>query len=63
MLPAETSAPEWNGKVIRFGDTSEVRELKRIARGDSWLVSAEVCGKPIEFSLTPGAPHRGAAGS
>jgi UDP-N-acetylmuramoyl-tripeptide--D-alanyl-D-alanine ligase len=35
-----------------------VRELKHSARGDSWQVSAEVGGKPLEFSLTPGAPHR-----
>jgi UDP-N-acetylmuramoyl-tripeptide--D-alanyl-D-alanine ligase len=58
VLPVGTDAPEWNGRVIRFGDASEVRELKHAARGDSWLVSAEVCGKRIEFSLTPGAPHR-----
>jgi UDP-N-acetylmuramoyl-tripeptide--D-alanyl-D-alanine ligase len=58
VLPAGTEAPEWNGKVIRFGNASEVRELKHAARGESWLVSADVCGKPIEFSLTPGAPHR-----
>jgi UDP-N-acetylmuramoyl-tripeptide--D-alanyl-D-alanine ligase len=58
VLPAGADAPEWNGRVIRFGDTSEVRELKHAARGESWLVSAEVCGKPIEFGLTPGAPHR-----
>jgi len=58
VLPAAIDAPEWKGRVIRFGDASEVRELKHTARGDSWLVSAEVCGTPLEFSLTPGAPHR-----
>jgi UDP-N-acetylmuramoyl-tripeptide--D-alanyl-D-alanine ligase len=35
-----------------------VRELKHAARDESWDVSAEVCSKRIEFSLTPGAPHR-----
>jgi UDP-N-acetylmuramoyl-tripeptide--D-alanyl-D-alanine ligase len=58
VLPVGIEAPEWNGKVIRFGDASEVRELKHAARGESWDVSAEVCSKQIEFSLTPGAPHR-----
>ena len=58
VLPTEVEAPEWNGKVIRFGEASEVRELKHAARGESWDVAAEVDGKQIEFSLTPGAPHR-----
>jgi UDP-N-acetylmuramoyl-tripeptide--D-alanyl-D-alanine ligase len=58
VLPVGIEAPEWNGKVIRFGDASEVKELKHAARGESWEVCAEVCSKQIEFSLTPGAPHR-----
>jgi UDP-N-acetylmuramoyl-tripeptide--D-alanyl-D-alanine ligase len=58
VLPAELDAPEWKGKIIRFGGSSEVRELKHAAHGESWLVSAEVCGRQLEFSLTPGAPHR-----
>jgi UDP-N-acetylmuramoyl-tripeptide--D-alanyl-D-alanine ligase len=58
VLPAGIDAPEWNGKVIRFGEASEVRELKHTTRDESWDVRAEVCGKPIKFSLTPGAPHR-----
>ncbi|MEA2921191.1 MAG: UDP-N-acetylmuramoyl-tripeptide--D-alanyl-D-alanine ligase [Bradyrhizobium sp.] len=58
VLAGGIDAPEWNGKILRFGDASDVRELKHAARGDSWQVSAEVCGKPLEFSLTPGAPHR-----
>jgi UDP-N-acetylmuramoyl-tripeptide--D-alanyl-D-alanine ligase len=58
VLAGGIDAPEWNGKILRFGDASDVRELKHTARGDSWQVSAEVCGKPLEFSLTPGAPHR-----
>jgi UDP-N-acetylmuramoyl-tripeptide--D-alanyl-D-alanine ligase len=58
VLPTEVEAPEWNGKIVRFGDGSEVRELNHAARGESWDVAAQVNGKPIEFSLTPGAPHR-----
>jgi UDP-N-acetylmuramoyl-tripeptide--D-alanyl-D-alanine ligase len=58
VLAAGIDAPEWNGRILRFGDASEVRELKHAARGESWQVSAEVSGKQLEFSLTPGAPHR-----
>jgi UDP-N-acetylmuramoyl-tripeptide--D-alanyl-D-alanine ligase len=58
VLPADIDVPEWNGKIIRFGGTSEVREVKHAAYGESWQVAAEVCGKEVEFSLTPGAPHR-----
>jgi UDP-N-acetylmuramoyl-tripeptide--D-alanyl-D-alanine ligase len=58
VLPAGIEAPEWNGKVVRFGDAAEVSELKHTARGESWQVSAQVCGNPLEFTLTPGAPHR-----
>ena len=58
VLPAGIDAPEWHGKVMRFGDASEVRELQHAARGESWEVSAEVCGKQLAFGLTPGAPHR-----
>jgi UDP-N-acetylmuramoyl-tripeptide--D-alanyl-D-alanine ligase len=58
VLPAGIDAPEWNGKIVRFGEASEVRELRHAAHGESWQVTAEVCGRPVEFSLTPGAPHR-----
>jgi len=58
VLPAGVEAPEWNGKVVRFGEGSAVRELKHAARGESWDVSAQANGTPIDFSLTPGAPHR-----
>jgi UDP-N-acetylmuramoyl-tripeptide--D-alanyl-D-alanine ligase len=58
VLPVGIEAPEWNGRIVRFGEASEVRELKHAARGESWQVSADVCGKEIEFSVTPGAPHR-----
>jgi UDP-N-acetylmuramoyl-tripeptide--D-alanyl-D-alanine ligase len=58
VVPAGIDAPEWNGQIIRFGDATEVRELKHVSRGESWQVSAQVCGNPLEFTLTPGAPHR-----
>jgi UDP-N-acetylmuramoyl-tripeptide--D-alanyl-D-alanine ligase len=58
VLPTGLDAPEWTGKIIRFGEASDVRELNHAAQGESWQVRAEVDGKPIGFSLTPGAPHR-----
>jgi UDP-N-acetylmuramoyl-tripeptide--D-alanyl-D-alanine ligase len=58
VLPTGIDAPEWSGKILRFGDTSKVRELKHAAHGESWMVDAEVYGKQVEFGLTPGAPHR-----
>ncbi|WMT73139.1 UDP-N-acetylmuramoyl-tripeptide--D-alanyl-D-alanine ligase [Bradyrhizobium sp. Ash2021] len=58
VLPGDVEAPEWNGKIVRFGDASEVRALKHSAQGESWNVVAQVDGKQIEFGLTPGAPHR-----
>ena len=58
VLPTDVNAPEWSGKVIRFGGQSEVREVKHTPRGESWDVTADVGGKQISFGLTPGAPHR-----
>ena len=58
VLPPGIDTPEWNGQIIRFGDATEVRELKHVSRGESWQVSAQVCGNSLEFTLTPGAPHR-----
>jgi UDP-N-acetylmuramoyl-tripeptide--D-alanyl-D-alanine ligase len=58
VLPREVAAPEWNGRMVRFGEASEVRELKHVAQGESWDVSAQVQGAQVEFSLAPGAPHR-----
>jgi UDP-N-acetylmuramoyl-tripeptide--D-alanyl-D-alanine ligase len=58
VLPTALSAPEWSGRLVRFGEGAEVRELLHTARGDSWDVSADVGGETIAFSLTPGAPHR-----
>lgn len=58
VLPAALAAPEWTGRLIRIGEGEQVRELHHAARGESWDVSADVDGSTIEFSLTPGAPHR-----
>src|SRR5207253_603006 len=58
VLPTDVDAPEWNGKIIRFGEAAAVRELKHSVQGESWTVVAQVDGREIEFSLTPGAPHR-----
>ncbi len=58
VLPAGIEAPEWNGKIIRFGRDTQVRELSHSADGDSWRVEAQVGRKQVEFGLSPGAPHR-----
>jgi len=58
VAPDGLDTSEWDGKIVRFGGTSEVRELSHTARGENWDVHAEVRGKEIQFSLTPGASHR-----
>ena len=58
VLPVDVNAPEWTGKIVRFGGESAVRELRHAARGESWDVTADVAGKQVAFGLTPGAPHR-----
>ncbi|WP_027556889.1 UDP-N-acetylmuramoyl-tripeptide--D-alanyl-D-alanine ligase [Bradyrhizobium sp. Cp5.3] len=58
VLPAGIAAPEWKGKVVRFGEGTEVRELTHAPHGESWQVVTEIGKKQIAFSLTPGAPHR-----
>jgi UDP-N-acetylmuramoyl-tripeptide--D-alanyl-D-alanine ligase len=58
VLPADIAAPEWSGKVVRFGDGTEVRELRHTPQSESWLIAAQLGAAQIEFSLTPGAPHR-----
>src|SRR5260221_3192994 len=49
VLPTDVEAPEWNGKLVRFGGTSEGRELKHDALGESWHGIAQVGGKQVEF--------------
>jgi UDP-N-acetylmuramoyl-tripeptide--D-alanyl-D-alanine ligase len=58
VLPEGLEAGDWNGKIVRFGETAEVHELGHQACGESWDVRAEVRGKEVRLSLTPGAPHR-----
>jgi UDP-N-acetylmuramoyl-tripeptide--D-alanyl-D-alanine ligase len=58
VLPEGLDAGDWNGTIVRFGETAEVRELSHQAQGESWEVRAEVRGREVQFSLTPGAPHR-----
>ena len=58
VLPTDVDAPEWSGKLVRFGNGAEVRELNHTAHGESWDVTVQVGGKPVAFDLTPGAPHR-----
>jgi UDP-N-acetylmuramoyl-tripeptide--D-alanyl-D-alanine ligase len=58
VLPTGIDAPEWNGRIVRFGQAAEVRELDHAVRDESWRVSAQVAGTRIEFGLNPGAPHR-----
>jgi UDP-N-acetylmuramoyl-tripeptide--D-alanyl-D-alanine ligase len=58
VLPEGLDAGDWNGTIVRFGGQAEVRELGHIARGESWDVRAEARGQQLQFSLTPGAPHR-----
>ncbi|MEH2587971.1 UDP-N-acetylmuramoyl-tripeptide--D-alanyl-D-alanine ligase [Bradyrhizobium sp. AZCC 1721] len=58
VLPDDVVAPEWNGKVVRFGEGSDIHALRHTPEGESWNVAAQVNGSRIEFGLTPGAPHR-----
>jgi UDP-N-acetylmuramoyl-tripeptide--D-alanyl-D-alanine ligase len=58
VLPTQVDAPEWHGRTDRFGDASEVMALNHVARDESWMVTARVHGEQVQFSLTPGAPHR-----
>jgi UDP-N-acetylmuramoyl-tripeptide--D-alanyl-D-alanine ligase len=58
VLPVGVDAPEWNGKLIRFGEGTEVRELTHSSHGAGWDVAADIGGKRVEFQVTPGAPHR-----
>lgn len=58
VLPAGIKAPDWKGKVVRFGEHAEVHEVKHAPHGESWQVVAAIGKKEIAFSLTPGAPHR-----
>ncbi|OQW60499.1 MAG: UDP-N-acetylmuramoylalanyl-D-glutamyl-2, 6-diaminopimelate--D-alanyl-D-alanine ligase [Proteobacteria bacterium SG_bin9] len=58
VLPNDVDAPEWRGKVVRFGEGTETHEIGHTPHGESWDVNASVRGQRVTFSLTPGAPHR-----
>jgi UDP-N-acetylmuramoyl-tripeptide--D-alanyl-D-alanine ligase len=58
VMPAGLDVSEWDGRIVRFGAGSEVHELGHTARGESWEVRAKVQGREVQFTLTPGAPHR-----
>ncbi|QOZ51296.1 UDP-N-acetylmuramoyl-tripeptide--D-alanyl-D-alanine ligase [Bradyrhizobium sp. CCBAU 53338] len=58
VLPVGIKAPDWKGKVVRFGEKAEVHEVAHAPHGESWQVVAGIGKKEIAFSLTPGAPHR-----
>ncbi|MBC9984289.1 UDP-N-acetylmuramoyl-tripeptide--D-alanyl-D-alanine ligase [Bradyrhizobium campsiandrae] len=58
VLPSGIKAPDWKGKVVRFGEKAEVHEVAHAPHGESWQVVAAIGKKEIAFSLTPGAPHR-----
>ncbi|WP_407119943.1 UDP-N-acetylmuramoyl-tripeptide--D-alanyl-D-alanine ligase [Bradyrhizobium sp. STM 3561] len=59
VLPAGIKAPEWKGRVVRFGgEHTEVHEVAHAPHGERWQVVAAIGKKEIAFSLTPGAPHR-----
>jgi len=58
VLPTGIDAPDWKGRVDRFGEGSGVRETNHSQRGEAWDVTADVSGQRIAFGLTPGAPHR-----
>src|ERR1700730_3339334 len=47
VLPTGIDAPEWNGKTIRFGEGTDVRELKHSAHGESWQVTARIGSRQI----------------
>ena len=58
VLPTAIEAPEWKGRIIRFGEGSDVCEVNHSPRGRGWNVTADIGGRRIEFNVTPGAPHR-----
>ena len=60
VLVLPTDVERRNGAARSFvsATASEVRALNHTAQGESWDVSADVAGKQVAFSLTPGAPHR-----
>ena len=58
VLPVDLAAPEWPGRVLRFGAGADVHAMSQVPAGESWDVTADIAGRHLAFSLTPGAPHR-----
>ena len=58
VLPVDLAAPEWPGRVLRFGAGADVHAISQVPAGESWDVTADMAGRHLAFSLTPGAPHR-----
>ena len=58
VLPVDLAAPEWPGRVLRFGAGADVHAISQVPAGESWDVTADIAGRHLAFSLTPGAPHR-----
>ncbi|MDU6668627.1 MAG: UDP-N-acetylmuramoyl-tripeptide--D-alanyl-D-alanine ligase [Bradyrhizobium sp.] len=58
VLPVDLAAPEWPGRVLRFGAGADVHAMSKVPAGESWDVTADIAGRHLAFSLTPGAPHR-----
>ncbi|MGY4306787.1 UDP-N-acetylmuramoyl-tripeptide--D-alanyl-D-alanine ligase [Bradyrhizobium sp. USDA 4369] len=58
VLPVDLAAPEWPGRVLRFGAGADVHAMSHVPAGESWDVTADIAGRHLAFSLTPGAPHR-----
>ncbi|MDU6237733.1 MAG: UDP-N-acetylmuramoyl-tripeptide--D-alanyl-D-alanine ligase [Bradyrhizobium sp.] len=58
VLPVDLAAPEWPGRVLRFSAGADVHAMSKVPAGESWDVTADIAGRHLAFSLTPGAPHR-----
>ena len=58
VLPVDLAAPEWPGRVLRFGAGADVHAISQVPAGESWDVTADIAGRHLAFSLTPWAPHR-----
>ena len=58
VLPVDLAAPEWPGRVLRFGAGADVHAISQVPAGESWDVTADIAGRHLAFSLTQGAQHR-----
>ena len=58
VLPATSMRRNGRARSSASASGSDVREVKHAGAGETWDVAADVAGRRIGFSLTPGAPHR-----